>query len=115
MKSKSQALTFSVSHIFCKTKPYSAGTSIKRTVARVPRVSAYCGFHCNNIRTFFSHREGACLGLGLAVSSLCKESLVDSRVHVTNLYHKLMDKLNEQDDRDPDQKLQVGSLMSHRY
>jgi len=48
--------------------------------------------------------EGACLGLGLAVSSLCKESLVDSRVHVTNLHNKLMDMLNEQDD--PDQKLQ---------
>jgi len=48
--------------------------------------------------------EGACLGVGLAVSSLCKESLVDSRVHVTNLYNKLMDMLTEQDD--PGQKLQ---------
>ena len=55
-------------------------------------------------------REGACLGVGLAVSSLCKESLVDSRVHVTNLYHKLIDRLTEQRE-DPDQKLQVGFLI----
>lgn len=61
----------------------------------------------------FSRREGACLGLGLAVSSLCKESLVDSRVHVTNLYNKLMDMLTEQDD--PGQKLQVRSLMGQHY
>ena len=78
------------------------------------QVSACCGFHCINIRTYFiSHREGACLGLGLAVSSLCKESLVDSRVHVINLYNKLMDMLTKQDD--PDQKLQVGSLMRPHY
>ena len=61
----------------------------------------------------FSCREGACLGVGLAVSSLCKESLVDSRVHVTNLYNKLMDMLTEQDD--PGQKLQVSSLIGQHY
>ena len=47
------------------------------------------------------------------MSSLCKESLVDSRVHVTNLYNKLVDMLNEQDD--PDQKRQVSSLMRQHY
>ncbi|XP_022783954.1 focadhesin-like isoform X5 [Stylophora pistillata] len=52
--------------------------------------------------------EGACLGVGLAASSLCKEGLIDSRVHVTNLYHKLVDSVNEQCD-DPDQKLQCLS------
>ena len=55
---------------------------------------------------FFFGREGACLGLGLALSSLCKESLIDSRVHVTNLYHKLIDMLDEQSE-DSGQKLQV--------
>ncbi len=64
---------------------------------------------------FFIRREGARLGLGLAVSSLCKESLVDSRVHVTNLYNKLIDMLNEQGGGDPEQKLQVGSLMCRYY
>ena len=72
-------------------------------------MSDHYGSRCINIRTHFFLREGACLGLGLAVSSLCKESLVDSRVHVTNLYNKLMNMLNEQDD--PDQKIQVSSLM----
>lgn len=67
------------------------------------------GFTLLTSGRIFFRREGACLGLGLAVSSLCKESLVDSRVHVTNLHNKLMDMLNEQDD--PDQKLQVSSLM----
>lgn len=61
----------------------------------------------SNITACLFGREGACLGLGLAVSSMCKESLVDSRVHVTNLYHKLIDILNEQCSGDPDKKLQV--------
>ena len=47
------------------------------------------------------------------MSSLCKESLVDSRVHVTNLYNKLMDMLTEQGD--PGQKLQVSSLIGQHY
>lgn len=68
------------------------------------------GFAVLTLGRIFFRREGACLGVGLAVSSLCKESLVDSRVHVTNLYNKLMNMLNERDD--PDQKLQVSSLMS---
>jgi len=49
--------------------------------------------------------EGACLGLGLALSFLCKESVVDSRVHVTNMYHKLMNLLDEHN-ADLDQRLQ---------
>ncbi|XP_027059446.1 focadhesin-like [Pocillopora damicornis] len=53
--------------------------------------------------------EGACLGFGLVVSSLCKEGLADSRDHVTNLYHKLVDRLNEQC-KDPGQKLQCLSF-----
>ena len=73
---------------------------------RVPKLSDSRGFRYVNIRTHFFRREGACLGVGLAVSSLCKESLVDSRVHVTNLYNKLMNMLNERDN--PDQKLQVS-------
>lgn len=46
------------------------------------------------------------MGLGLALSFLCKESVVDSRVHVTNMYHKLMNLLDE-DNADLDQRLQV--------
>lgn len=51
----------------------------------------------------FIRSEGACLGLGLALSFLCEESVVDSRVHVTHMYHKLMNMI----DADPDQRLQV--------
>ena len=50
--------------------------------------------------------EGACLGLGLALSSLCKEGIVDSRVHVTSMHQTLMDLLGDAQE-EPDQKLQV--------
>ncbi|CAH3022453.1 unnamed protein product, partial [Porites evermanni] len=48
--------------------------------------------------------EGACLGLGLALSFICKESVVDSRVHMTNMYNKLITMLD--DEHIEDQRLQ---------
>ena len=72
--------------------------------------------YCNHITEWmnlFLYREGACLGFGLVVSSLCKEGLADSRDHVTNLYHKLVDRLNEQC-KDPGQKLQVRLRRSEK-
>ncbi|XP_015773334.1 PREDICTED: LOW QUALITY PROTEIN: focadhesin-like [Acropora digitifera] len=50
--------------------------------------------------------EGAGLGLGIALSFLCNETIVDSRVHLTNMYDKLLRTL-EKREADPDQRLQT--------
>ncbi|XP_068741397.1 focadhesin-like [Montipora capricornis] len=50
--------------------------------------------------------EGASLGLGLALSFLCNENVVDSRVHVTNMYNTLMNMMDKHV-ADPDQRLQA--------
>ncbi|KAK3740115.1 hypothetical protein QZH41_012352, partial [Actinostola sp. cb2023] len=47
-------------------------------------------------------RDGASLGIGLALSSLCKENIVDSRVHLLAMHQKLkslLDNYNEEQNR----------------
>ena len=76
--------------------------------------SRYCQWPCTKSKSLnslfscsVSSSEGAILGVGAALVSLCKEGLVDSRVHATAMHHKLRALLVEHE-KDPGLKLQVS-------
>ncbi|XP_032233940.2 focadhesin [Nematostella vectensis] len=56
--------------------------------------------------TDLENTEGACLGMGVALSSLCHENIIDSRVHLNTIHQKLQGVLDEHLG-DPDQRLQT--------
>ncbi|XP_031566041.1 focadhesin-like [Actinia tenebrosa] len=54
--------------------------------------------------------EGACLGMGLALSALCRENIVDSRVHLLTMHQKLIALIQDYGQETADQRLQSLSF-----